>query len=88
MKKKDVKKKMALYWKNETTGTMKIILNKFFTDTLLSSEELEILKRYTIQFIDAMLVKPRHYQFKIANMNQSDLIHYFHELTKMGIDPF
>jgi len=54
-------REFPLFWMNETTGEMKNIVLKFFEDIKLSPEELEILKKYIIQWIEGTIFQTRHF---------------------------
>jgi len=78
-----------LYWQNEYTGRMKEIVMKYFNNTLLNPEELDILKAYIIQWVNGCPAKPGNYTYIITHMNQSQLRKYVVEvLLPYGIDPF
>jgi len=80
-----------LYWMNEQTGLLKEIVMKFFSvDQELTEQELEILKWYIGQFVDAMLFRPPKWCEKLAAcLTKKDLKRYnWWLVSEYAIDPF
>ncbi len=80
-----------MYWMNETTGEMARIVNNYFKDIALDEEDLNMLKKYIIQWIDRIPFeeKPTNYKVVIEGLSQEDLSFYImNTLVPKGIDPF
>ena len=89
--KSKVRKGQVLYWMHEVTGRMRAIVLKFFkTPQDLTNRELEILKWYIDQWIDAMPHRPPQWREQLARCkNGQDLKEYTWILTRdYAIDPF
>ena len=92
---RDFKRKVAtggvVYWMHERSGRMKAIVLKFFSkDQDLTERELEILKWYIEQFVDAMPRRPLHWREQLAACRTAkDLREYNWMLVRdYAIDPF
>ena len=81
--------KAPLFYMNDPTGKLKFIVKKFHNQAKLNQKELDFLKWYIIQWIDAIPLKPPDYQNKIRKMSQEELDKYCsEELLDYSIDPF
>jgi len=66
---------------------MKDIVFKFLNKLALNSYELEVLRWYVRQWIEAMPSKPQDFN-KVMLMSQNELMNYLAgELLEYGIDP-
>ena len=80
-----------VYWLNESSGTMKEIVNKFLQDIPLCKEELKLLRWYIWQWVAAPLfVKPPGFSKElIYSLSQEQLwVYIVTVLEPQGIDPF
>lgn len=82
---------VVVHWMHEQSGRMEGIVKKFLTENEeLTSEEIEILKWYIDQWVDAMPVKPPKWREKLAKCNsKKELRDYNWMLVRdYCIDPF
>ena len=91
----DFKRKVAtggvLYWMNEQTGRMREIVMKFFSkDKGVTEEELEVLKWYVEQWVDAMPNQPPNWRERLAACTTKKALQEFNWMLvrDYGIDPF
>lgn len=74
---------------HEKTGKMKQIVLDFLNDKKLSQDDLNILKKYIIQWIQATsITSPPNYEARIKQFNEEQLHEFILELLDYGIDPF
>lgn len=79
---------MALFWMNEQSGQMRIIVEKFMKQEKLAPFEFNILKSYIAQWIKESII-PEDLALKILNIDsQKELSKYLIDLLEYGIDPF
>lgn len=77
-----------LFHMNEVSGKMTEIVRKFLKRQPLTYPELDKLRWYIHQWVDAMPTKPPDYKC-ILHMSQDELMEYStHTLLDWAIDPF
>jgi len=91
----DFKRKLRsgeiVYWKGEQSGRMKDIVLRFFSpDKPLTDEEIDILKWYIDQWVDAMPYRPPQWREKLAACRTKKALRDYCRmlLTEYAIDPF
>lgn len=76
-----------VYWKYETSGKMKTIVEKFLKEQPFNAWELETFRWYVCQWVASMPSRPPDFN-KILRMSQKELYSYIAgELLEYGIDP-
>lgn len=80
---------IPLYWMHETSGKMQALIRKFLNGIQLSENELEIMRWYIFQWVDAMPIKPKDFSKSLLDsMTQEHLNEYICKvLLPLGIDP-
>lgn len=79
--------RLPLFWMHEQSGRMRAIVKKFLANTPLTRDELDTMRWYVYQWVDAMPFKPEDYH-KIKEMSQAKLKDYIVDtLLDYGIDP-
>ena len=79
--------RQPVFWMHEQSGRMKAIVKKFLAKTPLTRDELDIMRWYIFQYVDAMPYKPEDYH-RIKEMSQAELRDYIVDtLLAYGIDP-
>lgn len=77
-----------LFHLDECTGLMTEIIKKFLQGIALDQSDLNRLRWYVHQWVEAMPSKPDDYE-SIKTMNQEELKEYcYNVLLNWGIDPF
>ena len=78
---------VPVYWMQEQSGKMKEIVRKFLENEPLNQYELEVLRWYFHQWVEAMPSRPDDYA-RILIMTQEELRAYnMRLLNDYGIDP-
>lgn len=82
-------KNQPVYWMHETSGKMKQIVFKFMTGAPLYEEELEIMKWYIFQWVDALPVKPQGFSRELIFGMTGEMLRDYVKgpLMDLGIDP-
>ena len=89
--KRKVRTGQVVYWMQERTGRMREIILKFLRDgTDLTEEELEILKWYIEQFVDAMPMRPPKWRERLAACTTKKQLREYNWMlvSDYAIDPF
>lgn len=91
----DSKRKVAtggvLYWMHEQSGRMREIVKKFLSkDQELTNREIEILKWYIEQWVDAMPHKPPRWRERLAACTTKKQLKDYNWMlvSEYAIDPF
>jgi hypothetical protein len=77
-----------VYWQNEISGRMARIVYAYFRGGELPHNDLIVLRRYVIQWVDRMEV-PRFVRARVeCSYTTADLRAACRELLDYGVDPF